>query len=228
MNSGSLDAPIALLLSGGLDSCILLGHLLEQGRWVQPFYVRSDLVWQREELAAVGGFLQAVDSTRLRDLVILDLPLRDLYGDHWSVTGRDVPEATTPDNAVYLPGRNVLLVVKTAVWCQLHGIGELALGVLRSNPFADATDAFFDDFESALARAAGNRVHIVRPFAGLDKRQVMALGKRLPLDLTFSCISPAGGIHCGICNKCAERIAAFRLIDVDDPTEYAAGQVGMK
>ena len=33
----------------------------------------------------------------------------------------------------------------------------------------------------------------------------MALGRGLPLELTFSCIAPVAGQHCGRCNKCAER-----------------------
>ena len=102
----------------------------------------------------------------------------------------------------------------------------VALAVLGSNPFGDATPEFFDDFESALHHATGERVRIVRPFARFDKRQVMNLGRELPLELTFSCIAPAAGAHCGRCNKCAERNAAFRLIGADDPTRYAADIVG--
>jgi len=40
--------------------------------------------------------------------------------------------------------------------------------------------------------------------------------------LTFSCIAPVDGLHCGRCNKCAERAAAFRLTGTDDPTPYAS------
>ena len=218
--------PIGLLLSGGLDSSILLGHLLDRGHGVQPFYIRSQLVWEREELRAVRRFLQAIRSPRLGDLVVLDLPLSDLYGDHWSVTGRGIPDGATPDEAVYLPGRNALLIVKAAVWCQLHGVAQLALGVLGSNPFADATPGFFEALESALQCPPDGRVRILRPFAQLDKRQVMQRGRGLPLGLTFSCLAPVGGRHCGRCNKCAERKAAFRLIGADDPTRYApAGTV---
>jgi len=214
--------PVGLLLSGGLDSCILLGRLLDEGHQVQPFYVRSGLVWQRAELRAAERFLRAVDCRQLADLVILDLPLGDLYGKHWSVTGHETPDAASPDRAVYLPGRNALLVIKAALWCRLHGIDRLALAVLRSNPFGDATPEFFDDFESALYRATSRRVRIVRPFAQFDKRQVMDLGRGLPLELTFSCIAPMRGTHCGRCNKCAERNAAFRLVGADDPTRCAA------
>lgn len=223
------DDPTArtgLLLSGGLDSSILLGHLLDLGHRVQPFYIRSQLVWEEEELRAVRRFLQAIRSPKLGDLVVLDLPLADLYGDHWSVTGRGIPDGASPDEAVYLPGRNALLVVKAAIWCQLNGVGQLALGVLGSNPFTDATAGFFGALESALGLALDTRIRIVYPFAQLDKRRVMELGRSLPLGLTFSCLAPVGRLHCGQCNKCAERKAAFRLIGADDPTRYAvAGPV---
>ncbi len=219
---------IGLLLSGGLDSCILLGRLLSEGRHVTPIYVQSGLNWQREERAAVSRFLQTAGSPSLDELVVFDLPLADLYDGHWSMTGREVPDGQTPDEAVYLPGRNPLLLIKPAVWCARHGIDQLALGVLRSNPFSDATVEFFADFESMIHRATGSRVRIVRPFCDLDKRQVMQLGRDLPLELTFSCIAPADGLHCGRCNKCAERRDAFEQIGADDPTQYASNPQTVK
>lgn len=221
MNSRPDPARIGLLLSGGLDSSVLLGHLLGQGRCVQPFYVRSDLAWQSAELAAAKGFLRALASPNLADLVVLDLPLRDVYGEHWSVTGRGVPDLSSPDEAVYLPGRNALLTIKPVIWCQMHGIEELALAVLGNNPFSDATAEFFHEFQAALQRASGRLVRIVRPFARWDKYQVMELGRSLPLERTFSCISPVDGRHCGVCNKCAERMAAFGQLGAADPTVYA-------
>jgi len=168
----------------------------------------------------VERFVGAVASPKLEALVTLDLPLRDLYGRHWSVTGEGVPGSSSGDDEVYLPGRNALLAVKAAVWCQLHGIDQLALAVLKTNPFPDATAGFFDPFESALDRAAGRRIQIIRPFGQFDKREVMELGQGMPLESTFSCISPVDGLHCGRCNKCAERQAAFRSIRAIDPTQY--------
>jgi 7-cyano-7-deazaguanine synthase len=213
---------VGVLVSGGLDSAILVGHLLSAGRRVTPFYVRSGLCWQEAELAALRRFLGALGSPQLESLVLLDLPLADVYGPHWSVTGRGVPAADSPDEAVYLPGRNALLLVKAAVWCRLHGIEELALGPLRTNPFADAAPEFFAAFEAALAQATGGPVRFSRPFAALDKREVMALGAALPLESTFSCLDPVDGLHCGRCNKCAERRTAFALVRRPDPTRYAA------
>jgi 7-cyano-7-deazaguanine synthase len=212
---------IGVLMSGGLDSSILLGKLLREGELVQPFYVQSGLHWQRGELPAVRRFLRAMRRPELEKLVVLDLPLADLYVDHWSRTGRHVPDARSADEAVYLPGRNALLVVKAAVWCQMHGIRRLALAPLGTSPFEDASQAFFDDFQSAINRGCPRSVELLRPFGKMNKRQVMKLGFDLPLELTFSCIAPKRGQHCGQCNKCAERQVAFREAKLADPTRYA-------
>ncbi len=217
------ESPVGLLLSGGLDSAILLDHLLRQGRRVQPLYVDCSLVWQEAELRCARRFAAAVATPKLLPIKVFTMPLADVYEEHWSITGRNVPDAASADEAVYLPGRNLLLLVKPALWCQSNGIVELALAVLRSNPFADATEQFFAQLESVLNGATGQAVRIVAPFRHLDKKEVMALGADLPLELTFSCIAPAhDGRHCGLCNKCAERKNAFRHSGIEDRTNYAA------
>jgi 7-cyano-7-deazaguanine synthase len=232
MATSSHNLPIGLLLSGGLDSGILLGHLLQSGRAVQPFYVRGGLRWEADELSAVRRLLAALarptlTEGKLAELVVLDMPVADLYRDHWSVTGRGVPDADTPDEAVFLPGRNALVILKPALWCQVHGIEELALAPLVTNPFPDATAAFFDLFERTLTQAAqqpngiARPLRIVRPFGHLHKREVMQLGRDMPLELTFSCIDPVRGLHCGRCNKCAERKQAFMDVGMEDRTRYA-------
>ena len=217
----AVKTPVAVLFSGGLDSSILLAHLVAEKHRVRPVYVDSGLFWQADELRCARCFLRAIDGSLLEDLVVLKLPLADLYENHWSVTGRDVPDAKDPDERVYLPGRNPLLMVKAQVWCSLNGVEQLALGGLSGNPFADATDLFFRQFESAMDRAVSGHVELVRPFATFTKRQVMQLGRFAPLEWTFSCLAPSAGQHCGECNKCAERQIAFRESGIPDPTKYA-------
>lgn len=211
---------VAVLISGGLDSAILLGEMLRRQRLVQPLYVRNGLYWEAVELEHLQRFLAAIACPALRPLHILELPVADLYDQHWSITGEHVPDAGTPDEAVFLPGRNVLLLAKALLWCHLHGSAELVLGVLGSNPFPDATDEFFAGFQQAVNRAVGGQVEVRRPFAGMHKVDVMRLGRDLPLELSFSCIRPVAGLHCGACNKCAERRQAFADAGLRDRTPY--------
>jgi len=223
MSQPASRLPVGLLASGGLDSCILLGRLLDEGREVRPFYVRTGVVWERAELIALRRFIESIgqrDGGRLHELVLLDLPLSDLYGNHWSINGHAVPDHTTPDEAVYLPGRNALLAIKAAVWCQMRGLEQLALATLKSNPFPDAGEAFFASFQAALSIGSAAKIEIIRPLENLSKPEVMRLARGYPLGESFSCIAPVGNLHCGRCNKCAERRHAFHDADMPDPTVY--------
>lgn len=211
---------LAILISGGLDSAILLGDALRRGETVHPLFVRCGHFWEPVELEYLRRYLDALAGTNLKPLTILEQPVADLYGEHWSLTGRGVPGAGTPDEAVFLPGRNVLLLAKAILWCHLHQVPAVALGALQSNPFPDATPEFFRAMEDAANRAVNGQVRIVLPFAGMTKKDVMKLGRGLPLQHTFSCIQPVVGRHCGRCNKCAERRQAFLDASLSDPTVY--------
>lgn len=209
-----------MLISGGLDSCVLLAHLAEQGWELTPLYVRAGLVWERIELIWLRRFLARLNYSGLQPLRQLSLPVEDTYQSHWSTTGQAVPGAHSEDSAVYLPGRNLLLLSKAAVYCSLNRIGVIALGLLKGNPFPDATPAFLRGFERLASDALTHPLEILTPFRNLSKTEVVQLGKGLPLELTFSCIRPVGEKHCGGCNKCAERRRSFLEAGVQDRTDY--------
>jgi 7-cyano-7-deazaguanine synthase len=213
---------VAVLVSGGMDSAILCVDLLRQYARVFPIYVRFGLRWEEVELAHLRRFLQEADRPGLGRLTVLEEPVKEVYGAHWSVEGPDVPDAETPDEAVYLPGRNLLLVTKAAVWCRLRAVERLALGCLRGNPFPDSTPEFFRGIEEVVNRAMDGRLMLLRPFERLAKADVMLLGAGLPLQHTFSCLQPVGDRHCGACNKCAERRKGFREAGLTDLTPYAS------
>jgi 7-cyano-7-deazaguanine synthase len=221
-DNDAIDRPMqgAVLVSGGLDSAILLAESLGSAGTVWPLYVRCGLYWEAAELAHLQNYLAAVATPALRPLHVFEMPVRDLYPNHWSLSGKGVPAADTPDDTVFLPGRNVLLLSKAILWCHLHGVEEVAMAPLQSNPFPDATPAFFTDFEAAVNRAVGGRVRVRLPYLGLHKTDVMRRGASLPLELTFSCIRPIDGRHCGVCNKCAERRKAFAEAHLPDRTRY--------
>jgi len=211
----------AFLVSGGLDSAVLLAEQAASHSTVYPLFVESGFPWEVAELRHLRRFLEAMRSPAVRPLHLLAMPVADLYGDHWSLSGQNVPDAGSPDSAVFLPGRNVLLLAKAMLWCHLHDVPAVALAVLAANPFPDATSKFFSDYAAAVNQAVGGRVQVLRPFAEMKKVEIIRRGRELPLQLTFSCLQPAGDKHCGRCNKCGERRRAFHDAGVPDPTHYA-------
>ncbi len=212
---------VCALVSGGLDSTLLLYQLARRYRKVFPVYVAAGMRWERAETFWLQRWLPRVAPTA-EPLRVTALPMADVYQDHWSVTGRRVPGARTGDAAVYLPGRGLVLLSKAAVFCALHGIGAAAIGTLRANPFPDSTPGFDRSFRETVRRAMGHDLRILRPLSRLSKADVIRRGRGLPLGLTFSCINPKEAAHCGRCNKCAERARGFRGAGVPDPTRYAA------
>ena len=210
---------LAVLVSGGIDSAVLLAEALRSGAAVHPLYVRAGLFWEATELEHLRQFCASLKV--LPTLTVLEAPAADLYGDHWSLSGTGVPGAATPDAAVYLPGRNVLLLSKALLWCHLHHVPALALASLAANPFPDATPAFFTAFAAAVGLAvAALPIEVRHPYLGLHKADVLRRGRDLPLRWTFSCMRPIAGQHCGCCNKCGERRRAFAEAGLEDPTPY--------
>jgi 7-cyano-7-deazaguanine synthase len=217
-------SPLAVLVSGGLDSAILLGESLGRYPAVHPIYVRVGSLWEDTEFDHLTRFLNAIRTPNLKACVVLHQPVADVYDSHWSLTGKNVPDANSPDEAVFLPGRNVLLLAKPLIWCHLHGIPEIATAPLVGNPFPDATTHFYTDFARVVSEGIAGHVRVLRPYAdlGFHKVDVLRRGAKMPLQFTFSCIQPQRGLHCGECNKCAERQGGFREAKMPDPTRYAA------
>jgi 7-cyano-7-deazaguanine synthase len=204
---------VVVLASGGLDSCVLVGHLAREGHEVFPLFVQAGLIWERAELAALRRFLKALPgdlSPRVATVKVVPLGLPHLYGRHWSTTGRGTPMWHATDDAVYLPGRNILLLTVAAVHAAMLGVPRVAIGPLKGNPFPDASPAFFRSLQTALSRGLDFPIVVSAPFLSLDKEEVIRLGGGLPLELTLSCSRPRAGRPCRRCAKCRERILALR------------------
>jgi 7-cyano-7-deazaguanine synthase len=216
----------AVLFSGGLDSAVLLADEASRAGGnddVQPIYIGAGLAWETAERAIVARLLESgALRGRTRPLVALSVDMRDVYAaTHWAVTG-NAPEYHTPDEDVYLPGRNVILLSKAAVFCAAAAIGRIVIGTLDHNLFPDATPAFRASMAQTLSLGLAHDLRIDAPYATSSKADVIrrGLALRVPFDTTLSCMKPAGERHCGTCSKCRERHDAFLDAGVTDPTVY--------
>jgi hypothetical protein len=99
--------------------------------------------------------------------------MRDVYPPtHWAIRG-EPPAFDTPDDDVYIAGRNVVLLAKAAVFMARAKLGRVFIGSLAGNPFPDATAEFFDAMGRALALVLAGPMAIEAPYATLHKADVM-------------------------------------------------------
>ncbi|MDQ3419803.1 MAG: 7-cyano-7-deazaguanine synthase [Acidobacteriota bacterium] len=215
-----------VLFSAGLDSAVLLVQTAQRYGRAQPVYVRSGLAWEIDEQAYAQRFLAALPpASGVGDLVVLNVDMRDVYpASHWAIRG-EAPAFDTHDEDVYLEGRNLVLLSKTAVFAARTGSDRIVIGPLAGNPFPDARPEFFDTMSRALSLGLDAALEIEAPFLALHKADVIRLGTELGVrfELTLSCMQPAGdpARHCGRCSKCRERRDAFRAARISDPASSA-------
>src|SRR5687768_11303015 len=215
-----------VMLSGGLDSAVLAAQ--ESRTYVvHPVYVAAGLAWEEGEQRVIRQLLDrppfANGKNRIQPLARLEFSMRDIYPEtHWAMTGRP-PAYDTPDEDVYLHGRNIGLLSKAAVYAASRKISRIVVAPLAGNPFPDATPRFFAALNAAFTLGLAAPIEIAAPFAHLHQEDVVKIGAQpgLRCELTPSCMSPSGTSHCRVCSKCRERRAGIQAAGVTDPTTYA-------
>ena len=222
-NAAKPAQPSAVLFSCGLDSAVLLA-LAARDAPAQPIYVSTGFAWEKNELSCAKRLLEHRSfSGRIRPLATLSVDMRDVYpADHWAVRGQ-APAFDTPDEDVYLDGRNIVLLAKASVFMARAGLTRVLLGPLAGNPFPDATPEFFETLQRALSVGLATPIAIETPLAAMHKADVIRRGAELglPFELTLSCMQPVDSQHCGRCSKCRERRDGFVAAGIADPTSYA-------
>lgn len=84
--------------------------------------------------------------------------------------------------------------------------------------YADCSEPFLQHMGEAIRIGTYGKVHLVFPFAKMNKAGVVATGLKLktPYELTWSCYE-GGDKPCGTCGTCIDRAAAFAANGVKDP-----------
>lgn len=212
-----------VVLSGGLDSTVLLAKHIRSGHKVRAISVnygqrhRIELDYARHTCAVYGVPLTIVDLSSLAAA---------LPGSSQTDTTVAVPKghyAEETMKATVVPNRNMILLSVALGHAVAHKFDCVSYAA-HSGDHAIYPDCR-EEFVAALDKAAGlcdwHPVRIERPFVGVTKAEIVALGNQLDvaLDRTYSCYEGLS-VHCGTCGTCIERREAFLLAGVPDPTAY--------
>lgn len=194
-----------LLLSGGLDSLVLLASEIDKGE--KPDCVSFEYGQRhRKELEAGGKIAEYYKVKR----TIFTLPALALGGSALTDDSIDVPKgmhfADRGQSITVVPNRNLIMLSIAAAWAvqKQESIVLYAAHAGDSHVYPDCRPEFVQAASAVMKLACEIFVHA--PFLTKNKTDIVMLGKRLraPLELSWSCYQ-GGEFPCGECGACIER-----------------------
>ena len=225
--------PAVVLVSGGMDSAVVLAIAREAGFDVHALSVRYG---QRHtsELDAADRVAQSLGAIAHKTVHV---DLRSIGG---SALTDDIAVPTDDDGheigqgipSTYVPARNTIMLSVALGWAEVLGSSDLFCGVnaVDYSGYPDCRPEFVAGFE-ALANLAtkagveGARLRIHAPLIDLSKADIIRRGVALGVDygITVTCYqADDDGRACGGCEACRLRAAGFAAAGIADPTPYRA------
>ena len=233
----SAAKPAVVLVSGGMDSAVVLAIAREAGFAVHALSVRygqrhtSELDAADRVAKALGAVahktvhvdLRSIGGSALTDDIAVPVD------DDGHVIGEGIP-------STYVPARNTIMLSVALGWAEVLGATDLFCGVnaVDYSGYPDCRPEFIEGFE-ALANLAtkagveGSRFRVHAPLMRMGKAEIVQEGLRLGVDFaqTVSCYqADADGRACGHCDACRLRALGFSDAGVADPTRYVDPGIG--
>ena len=224
--SASAARPAAVvLLSGGMDSAVVLAHLRHEGFDCHALsfdYGQRHRV-ELERAAEVAKALGAA-SHRVATIDLRIFGASALTADIAVPKGRDVEHAHDIP-VTYVPARNTIFLAHALAMAESLGARDLGIGVnaIDYSGYPDCRPGFVEAFERLAnlatrvgveAAERGERwIRVHTPLLQLTKAGIIRRGRELGVDLcrTVSCYDPAPtGDPCGTCDACQLRERGFR------------------
>lgn len=228
----SRETNCVVLLSGGLDSTVLLHWVKERYDKVFPLYIAYNSSHMTQELPA------AVDTCKN---LKLDLEITTVIGDF---SGSSLTDSTiiTPDNLkdtinVVVPFRNLIMLSLAAAYADKVNAGVIAISPTKEDQeiFRDCRREFYNYVEATLNKGAKYDLpyQLLTPFITNTKDEVILFGVDMDVDFskTWSCYNPIRREltndekvaktpickPCGVCPACRVREKGFTLAGISDP-----------
>lgn len=205
-----MNKKIGIMITGGLDSTVLLYWLLKNQTEIVPIYInygQHSYLKEREVLSEV------IPKKLIGNLNIISL--QNIFSNSESrlIVEPNLWKDEINDSDLFLPYRNMLLISSALAFCASNSINYVYAGFISTNDVKeiDSTQEFLDSLQS-YSNNFGN-VQLVTPFKDKTKSDIWKLGVELnaPIHLTFSCQAKPK-TPCGACPNCVERNKAFKTM----------------
>lgn len=212
---------ILLVYSGGLDSTVLLHHLLDQNYSVRAIsFAYGQKHFKELEIAQKNCEKLGIPHE------ILQVPLDAYFSSTLLRGGGEIPEGHYESENMkqtVVPMRNLIFASIAAGYAASHKIPLIALGVHSGDHaiYPDCRPEFFDSVNATLSLADWDQIQVKTPFIHFTKDQIVARGIEVGVDFasTWTCYK-GQETPCGKCGSCVERLEAFSRNGATDSLSY--------
>jgi len=214
-----------VLLSGGIDSTVLMYSLISQYE-IWPLSIDYGQRHSKEVFAARNVCEARNHNLLLRwrylDLRNLRLILPSALTGVGKIPSGKYDKETMSQTVV--PFRNGIFLAVASGYAEGIGANYVAYAAHTEDHYLypDCRPEFVNSIRETIKLGTDGKVKLIEPFTYKSKADIVVLGKKLvvPFKLTWSCYK-GEDLHCGLCSTCIERREAFKKAGVEDPTKYA-------
>lgn len=201
-----------VIVSGGMDSVTLLGHLRAQGHTLRVLSFdygqrhKRELTYARRVCKAWSIPHRVVDLTTLTPLL-----------NRSALTGKTkVPHGHYEAPSMKLtvvPNRNMIMLAVAIGYAENLQYDAVAIANHAGDHaiYPDCRPEFIDALDRASQVGTYQAIKLHAPFVALTKGEIAKIGLQLGVDYdrdTYSCYE-GKVIHCGKCGTCVERTQAL-------------------
>lgn len=214
-----------VICSGGLDSVTLAYKIAQEGELAGLLSFdygqrhKKELLFAEKCAKALGVSFDIIDISGVGKALSGSALTDDI----------DVPDghyAESSMKATVVPNRNAIMLSIAYGIASARDLDKVATAVHGGDHFIypDCRPEFISSFQEMQNHALEglSQIELYTPFLNKTKADIAAAGAELdvPFADTWSCYK-GGDIHCGRCGTCVERIEAFDIAGIADPTIYA-------
>lgn len=188
---------IVTLVSGGLDSTLVVKLAQEEGLSIYPLFIDYGQRALEKELSACR---EAMNKLELPAPEVASLGgYGKLIKSGLTDTSLDIIEDA------FTPGRNMLFLLTAAAYAHQKNADAISIGLLHESTslFPDQTSTFLVMAENLIQLIMGRKIKVLAPLSSFTKQDVVTLASEKGIKNTYSCHFGAA-TPCGNCIACNE------------------------
>jgi 7-cyano-7-deazaguanine synthase len=209
-----------VVLSGGPDSTVVAYWAKKQGYDVNCISFKYGQIAEKETECArkIADRLDA-------PIKVIDMSsLKEIFMGVTSLCDRNIALTSQFSQPIVVPFRNAIFLSVAVSYAAATCAGTIFYGAHGSDAanYPDCREEFYKSLEQTARLGTEMNIEIKAPFSGISKAELLKIGANLgvPYELTWSCYLDKEK-HCGKCESCVNRKAAFKVAGIPDPTQYS-------